>query len=100
MGSKAWRGMTTRWFKRLADVPKLAYEGTLEVDRTKLPGYDLEPEISVYEFEGKEHRSLMWSNYSSASPAKSHTLDSQTADALPRPLLRRLEEALELPGEL
>ncbi len=92
--------MATRWFKRLADVPKLAYEGVPEVDGTKLPGFDLEPEISVYEFEGKEHSGLMWSNYTSASPAKSHSLDSQTADASPRTLLRRLEEALELPGEL
>jgi hypothetical protein len=92
--------MAKRWFKRLADVPNLAYEGAPEVDRTKLLGYDLEPEISVYEFEGKKHRSLRWSNYSSASPAKSHTFDSQTADASPRTLLRRLEEALELPGEL
>jgi len=92
--------MATRWFKRLADVPKLAYEVVPEVDCTKLPGYDLEPEISVYEFEGKEHRSLRWANSSSISPAAGHTLDSQTADASPQALLRRLEEALELPGEL
>jgi hypothetical protein len=91
------------WFRRLADVPGLSYEGSRTVDRTKLPGHDLEPEVREYRFEGELRRRLQWptpeGGSTSASPVHQRVFRS-VDQATTLETLRRLEETLELPGEL
>jgi len=95
-----------RWFRRLADVPGLSYEGSQTVDRTRLPGHDLEPEMQKFEefeFYQDLYSTLMWptpdGGTTSASPVHQRVFGSGV-DATPWETLRRLEETLELPGEL
>src|SRR5215211_733172 len=89
------------WFRSLADVPRIPYDGSSSIDRSSLDGYNLKPTVSEFEYEGKVHRSLHWpapDGSTSASPA--HERAFADRDAAPREELRRLEETLELPGEL
>lgn len=90
------------WYSRLADVPGVSYAGSSTVDRTKLDGYDLEPERHESEFDGKVRRSLSWPSAgrgsTSASPVHQRAFGGDKASAHVE--LRRLEETLELPGEL
>lgn len=90
------------WYRRLADVPRVSYTGSSTVDRTKLDGHDFEPERREFEFGGKVHRSLYWPSKeggsTSASPVHQRAFGGDKASA--RVELRRLEETLELPGEL
>ena len=61
-----------KWYPRLADVPKLGYEGSPGVDRTRLPGFDLKPRVERYEWDGKIRESLSWpmkNGSTSAAPA-------------------------------
>jgi hypothetical protein len=61
-----------------------------------LPRHDAEPELHVYEFEGRRHESLWWETVeggTSGSPAQdwAHTDEEQTArDIVTRLYLRRL----------
>ncbi len=90
------------WFRRLADVPGVPYEGSLSIDRSKLDGYDSEPTVSEFEFGGEVHRSLHWATpegSTSASPVHRRAFAAKDA-ASPGAELRRLEETLELPGTL
>jgi hypothetical protein len=91
------------WFNRLADVPGVMYEGSQTVDRTVLPGHDLEPVVEEFEIAGELHRSILWTTpegiFTSASPVQQRGFGSGE-DATPREALRRLEETLELPGEI
>lgn len=90
------------WYRRLADVPGVPYAGSSTVDRTKLDGHDFEPEVHEFEFDGKVRHSLSWpsasGNSTSASPVHQRTFGGDKAPAHVK--LRRLEETLELPGEL
>ncbi len=90
------------WFRRFGDIPGLSFEGSTSVDRSKLPGYDAVPELSVYEFEGKQREWLWWpadGGVSSASPAH-HRAFGDPAEGVPTAeLLQNLHEGLELPGE-
>jgi len=94
---------TAQWFKRLADVPGISYEGSQTVDRTKLPGHDLEPKVSEFGFGGELHRGLSWptsdGGSTSSSPVHQRVYGSGE-DPTPWEALRQLEETLELPGEL
>ncbi len=88
------------WFARLADLPGIGYEGHPAVDRQTLPQHDAKPEVQTFSYDGKPQRSLFWTTStgaSSQSPASAWASHSDprtaTADAL-----RRLYEALELPG--
>src|SRR5713101_7399102 len=87
-----------RWFRSLADIPRVGYERNPSVDRTQLPGHDAVPKKEVFTTEGKRHEALVWSipgGTSSASPAHQFTpQDTSTAG-----LLRYVGEVLELPGE-
>lgn len=95
---------TVQWFKRLADVPGLSYTGSQTINRTKLPGHDLEPEVLEFEYGGELHRDLSWpmpdGGSTSASPVHQRVYYRSGEDATPQETLRRLEETLELPGEL
>jgi hypothetical protein len=90
------------WYRRLVDVPGVPYAGSSPVDRTKLDGHDFEPEVHEFEFDGKVRRSLSWPSAgggsTSASPVHQRAFGGDKASAHVE--LRRLEETLELPGEL
>ena len=87
-------------------MPGLSYEGSHTVDRARLSGHDLEPEAQEFEefelFHGL-HSTLMWptpeGGSTSASPVHQRVFGSGE-DATPWETLQRLEETLELPGEL
>lgn len=90
------------WYKRFADVPGVSYERSSSIDLSQLDGYDSEPTLHEFEFDGKVHRSLHWptpGGYTSASPVHRRAFGSRDAES-PYFALRELEETLELPGEL
>lgn len=90
------------WFRRLADIPGVAYAGSLRVDRGNLPGHDIEPTATNYDFDGEGQAHMRWprsDEESSASPASRHAYQEELSDLASAALVRRLEEALELPGE-
>lgn len=92
----------TPWFPSLAEVPGLSYTTPQDVDRAALPGHDAVPQVFEYGFDDKTRRSLTWSTPSGemgASPAHQWAFgDGEKTGA--RDELRRLREALELPGAL
>ena len=46
------------WFRRLADVPKLGYQGNPDIDRSSLPHHNAQPEIQAFTMDGKRHESI------------------------------------------
>jgi hypothetical protein len=89
------------WFRRLADVPGVPYDGSASIDRSTLARYNFEPTVSEFEYGGQVHRSLHWASpEGSTSTSPAHERAFAARDAAPREELRRLEETLELPGEL
>jgi hypothetical protein len=86
------------WYRRLADVPGVGHAPAVSVNRKKLKGNDLVPEVRVFSLDGKKHESLSWAGGESQSPAKEHTAASprETSAAA---ALKHLAEVLELPGE-
>jgi len=60
--------------------------------------------VSEFGYDGELHRDLSWpisdGGSTSASPVKQRTYYGSGEDATPQETLRRLEETLELPGEL
>lgn len=93
----------TAWFRRLAEVSGVAYAGAPGVNRSELPGHEVVPRLSVFEFDGKRHERLVWptaNGQTGSSPAALHArmvASPQLSDPSPV-LLCRLHEALELPG--
>lgn len=91
------------WFRRLAEVPKIGYEGSPGVDRAALPNRDAKPKVETYTFEGKRRDELVWpirGGTSSAAPAQEWTTKRRKGESPMQLVLRQLHEALELPGEL
>jgi hypothetical protein len=91
------------WFRRLAEVPHVGYEGSSSVDRALLPGHNDTPEISYYDYEGKRNVSLQWpmgQGSTSASPAVTWEPTQRQGESTAEFKLRRLNEKLELPGTL
>ncbi len=89
------------WFKRFADIPGVDYADTSGLDRAKLAGLNAVPEISVYEFDGRQEESLLWPSrdgVTSGSPAHHRAFGDQKG-ATTAMLLANLQEGLELPGE-
>jgi hypothetical protein len=93
----------TKWYRRLADVPSIGYVTPSDVDRRRLPKRDLEPRIDSHEIDGERHRSLWWKrdNVQTGQSPAAEWAQGEGGD--PREvssadLLRRLQEALELPG--
>lgn len=96
-------GGTEKWYRRFADVPDIGYQGSPGVDRTRLPGHNVVPEISYYNFEGKHRVSMMWpmkDGSTSASPANTWETKPSKGEIHAETLLRNLHEKLELPGTL
>ncbi len=90
-----------KWYRRLAEVPKVGYKGSPQIDRTKLPGHNSVPKTEVYKFDGKRHESMIWplpDGSTTASPAASWDTVPRSDETIARTTLRRLMEALELPG--
>jgi hypothetical protein len=93
----------TTWYRRLADVPSVGYVPPPDVDRRRVPKHDLEPRIDSYDFDGERHRSLWWKKGDSQTGQSPAAERAQGEGGDPREvstpdLLRRLQEALELPG--
>lgn len=89
------------WFARFADLPGVGYAGHPSIDRRTLPQHDAKPEVQTFSYDGKPQGSLFWKappGGSSQSPASAWAPhpDPRTATA---DALRRLYEALELPGQ-
>lgn len=92
-----------KWFRRYAEVPGVSYEGSASVDRTRLIGHDFEPTAQEAFTIGGETRQLTtWPSVGSsgASPAYRRAFVDAPEDTSREDLLRRSEEALELPGTL
>jgi hypothetical protein len=90
-----------QWYHRLADVPGVDYSGHSSVNRAKLPGYKLQPEVQRYDFDGRRSESLWWNHAdgaSTASPASHWNTQPQQDNAPPQAILQHLREVLELPG--
>lgn len=91
----------TRWFARLADVPKVGYRRYSSVDAGRLPGHGTKPRVQTFDFDGTLHRSLNWptaEGSTSQSPASAWCSFDEPRHATAADVLRRIYEALELPG--
>jgi hypothetical protein len=91
----------TQWFERLASVPGVQYVSHPDVDRRTLPQYDAKPKVNSFTFDGHTRRSLSWETpdgSTSRSPAAEWGADADRREAASVDLLRRLHEAVELPG--
>jgi hypothetical protein len=92
-----------RWYGRLAEIHGINYTSGSAVQRTRLPGHDLKPQVHRSDYDGQRRESLWWSyrdgTSSSASPAKNWEFQPLPEDATPEAILHHLYEVLELPGE-
>ena len=95
------------WFRRFAEVPGVAWTTPPGIDRTEIPGHDAVPEVQK-SYDGSD--ALWWpvvypwddeddieDGSTSASPASQYPRE-EAAETMAEEL-RRLGEALELPGE-
>jgi hypothetical protein len=92
-----------KWFGRFADVPRLGYLGSPGVDRSTLPAHNTRPKVETYTFDGKRRETLVWptrGGTTSASPVQMWETKRRKGESPMEMVLRRLHEALELPGEL
>lgn len=92
-----------KWFRRLAEVPGVAYEGSPGVDRTRLPGHDATPKVDRYDYDGERREYMTWATKdgsTSASPAKNWETKPRRGETEAQTALRQLRETLELPGTL
>ncbi len=91
--------MSVDWFRRLADIPGVAYDGA-GIERRRLKGHDAVPEVHTYERDPDRPGpcETLWWGSGSASPA--HDRAFVDWDAMPTAkVLRSVAEALEVPGE-
>jgi hypothetical protein len=90
----------SQWYERLAAVPGVDYAGHPNVDRRELPHHNTKPFIERFEFDGRTREALLWklgAGLTSQSPAAAR-LSSDARDDTVAGRVRRLYEALELPG--
>lgn len=91
-------------YTRLADFEALGYQTPPGIDRRTLPKHDLRPNVSTYSsFDGKPRVSVMWDagNGVSTSQSPAAAWGNFGPMDIPWPdVLRRLFEALELPGSI
>ena len=90
-------------YTRLADMQALGYKTPPGIDRRTLPNHNLRPNISTYSFDGKPRVSVMWDmgNGGSTSQSPAAAWGNFGSMDIPWPdVLRRLFEALELPGSV
>lgn len=91
----------TKWVPRLADVPQVGYSGHSSVDRRRLPGHDIRPEICTSDFDPTLGKWLMWptaGGSTSASPARNWFAVDDRQRVGASIILRQIRETLELPG--
>lgn len=81
------------WYRRFGDVPGVSYETPEGLTVERLPGFGASPEIRRYE---GVPDSLEWGNTSQSPAAARASYDDRNPDAAW--IIRRLQEALELPG--
>ncbi|MCU0311004.1 MAG: hypothetical protein MUE36_08675 [Acidimicrobiales bacterium] len=89
------------WFPRFGDIPGVAYEPIVPVDRSKLKRASERPEVSSFTTDGRVVTYLTWGDdeeSSSASPSADHFVDEELDGLKTGTVLRKLAEALELPG--
>jgi hypothetical protein len=91
------------WFRRLADIPEVDYEPPVTIERRSLPGHDFEPRVGTVGEDEKE--SLWWPpidrsvEQTTSAVVTQHLAPALTGDGVSgEALIRRLWEALELPG--
>ena len=88
------------WYPRFADIPEIQYIPLISVNQKNLWGRGARPKVERYNFDGKQHISMMWlapdGTSTSASPAKQRSLTLN--DPTPTDILAHLSETLELPG--
>jgi hypothetical protein len=92
--------MGAEWFRRLGDMPGVDYAPTVPVDRAGIPGHDVQPEVRPYRnIRGEEDMLVSWDwGTSDWAPVRQHL--ERVNETTPTPqVLKRLSEALELPGE-
>jgi hypothetical protein len=85
-----------KWFRRLAEIPGVGYPASDGVVRSKLKGHSAVPQVTTYNFDGRKRQVLSWPSGSSASPAHEWGFSPDTSSTAAA--LKRLAEALELPG--
>ncbi len=91
--------MSIEWFSRFGDIPGIAYESPVGINRAKLKGASERPEVVAY---GEGRKSLSWrtkDGSTSASPAHDRAF-SGASDQSTAALARHLYETLELPGQV
>lgn len=89
------------WFPRFADIPGVAYEPIVPVDRSKLKRAAERPEVGSFTTDGRVVTYLRWGDdeeSSSASPSADHFIHQELDGLKTGTVLRKLAEALELPG--
>jgi hypothetical protein len=88
------------WFPRFAEIPGIGYQGSPDVDRQQLPGYDHVPTIERRDVNGARDETLWWpseNGRTSISPAQGHVVGDLRHVPMPE-ILRNVYESLELPG--
>jgi len=91
------------WYERLGNVPGITYKGHPDVDRRTLPQHNAKPSVESFVFDGRTQRSLSWkteSGSTSRSPAAGWSGGDDPRKTSAPQLLRRLYEAIELPGTI
>ncbi|MDQ6945327.1 MAG: hypothetical protein M3256_03440 [Actinomycetota bacterium] len=93
--------MSVDWFRRLADVPDVGYQGSPGIDPGTLKGHAVEPtlgefpsDVRVDDLARKQY--LSWP--SGSSPAHERAIFDQKHMSTEE-VLRNIAEALELPGQ-
>ncbi len=92
-----------KWFRRLAEAPRIEYKPDPAIDRLQLPGHDAVPKINHYEFNGRRQESMSWpmeAGSTGAPPAQTWKTTPRKNETEAQTTLRKLREALELPGTL
>ena len=90
-------------YTRLADIQDLGYRTPPGIDRRTLPNHNLRPNISTYSFDGKPRVSVMWDMGNGGSTSQSPAAawgNGGTMEVSWPDVLRRLYEAVELPGSI
>jgi hypothetical protein len=90
-----------QWYRRLAEVPRIGYSSSPDVQRTKLRGWNASARVVTYGLDGEDRASLWW-----ATPGGETTQAPTIAWADPfntkgrnaAENLQRVREALELAG--
>ncbi len=91
------------WFPRLADIPNIGYASSPGVNRPRLPGHGAKPRVEVSQSDSGRRESIWWPSRDgegSASPVKQYLSRApEIRDEPSEALIKRLREALELPGQ-